>query len=625
MCGFVGIQEADGLKPVARSTLEQMLRPILHRGPDGTGFHEEPGLGLAVCRLAIIDVEHGDQPMANDDGQLWIVFNGEIYNYRQLRQDLESRGRRFRTSSDTEVLLLAYEEWGRNCVRRLRGIFAFAIWDWKERELFLARDHSGIKPLSLALEPDRTLFASEAKALLSQRELRRGIDLIGYLGATEDGEGLIRSPFRGIVELAPGCTLLCKGGGRTISRYWSYEPSREAGRQDERLVLETFQSLVHEAVGMQLVADVPIAASLSGGVDSATIVTSMALHGRRDVRTYTVEFEGDATRDSEHAQVVAAFLGVENVRVPCGFGGVRDIARTAWFAEGEFDLGYVARQALAQAVYADGAKVLLSGQGIDEILTGYFQSYKWFRRRALRRRLLRDLSVSFREWPLFAWEPLDEEGERLAAHLGGDPERWWAELTATQLARDFRRLGSGWLRFEDRMGMAGHVEVRVPFLDHRLLEFCASIPEGNRVELFSGKRILRAAASRFLPPQISLRPKVAFNASAAPLSKLVLENGTEMMDLLEEPAVEERGWFDWNTVQGMKANRNYKALDHVLILHLLDELFIRRYDATRWSSGLPRREASRSGLKEGRDAGHGDRKARHRPRRAGTVGSPARE
>jgi asparagine synthase (glutamine-hydrolysing) len=581
MCGFAGVHEADPGKPVERSTLEQMLRPILHRGPDGTGYHDEPGLGLAFCRLAIIDVEHGDQPMANDDGSILLVFNGEIYNFRQLREELESKGRRFRTSSDTEVLLRSYEEWGRDCVRRLRGIFAFAIWDRGSRELFLARDHSGIKPLYLAIEPDRTLFASEAKAILSQPELRRGIDFVGYLGGNDFSGHFLRSAFLGIVELAPGCTMLCTAEGRSTSRYWKYEPSDDPGRENGPLLIEKFKASVHEAVGMQLVADVPIAASLSGGVDSAAIVASMVLHGRRDVRTYTVEFEGDQTGDFRHAQFAAAFLGVENVRVPCALADASDIARTAWHAEGEFDLGFVARYALSKAVYADGAKVLLTGQGVDEILTGYYSTYEAFRRAALVRKLRADMAVSYRGWPVFSLDVIDEAGHHLSTYFGRRPESFWAEVSSNQLERDFGRLANGMLRFEDRMGMAGHVEVRVPFLDHHVLDLCAAVPEGSRAELFSSKRILRAAVAQLLPRQIAARPKVGFNVSAAPLSKVVLDAGGDLLDLLDEPAVRDRGWFYWDDVKAMREAKDYRALDHVLILHLMDELFIRRYDSGR--------------------------------------------
>lgn len=581
MCGFAGVHEADLGKPVVRSMLEQMLRPILHRGPDGTGYHDEPGIGLAFCRLAIIDVEHGDQPMASDDGSVWLVFNGEIYNFRQLREELEAKGHRFRTSSDTEVLLRSYAEWGRECVRHLRGIFAFAIWDRGRRELFLARDHSGIKPLYLAIEPNRTLFASEAKAILSQPELRRGIDFVGYLGGNDFSGHFLRTAFLGIVELAPGCTMFCTPEGRSTTRYWTYEPSEEPGRENGLVLIEKFKAAVHEAVGMQLVADVPIAASLSGGVDSAAIVASMVLHGRRDVRTYTVEFEGDETGDVRHAQLSAMFLKVENVKVPVSMADAGDIARTAWFAEGEFDLGFVARHALSKKVYADGAKVLLSGQGIDEILTGYHKTYEAFRRGNLIQKLRAEMAVSYRGWPVFTWDVIDQAGGHLSTFLGRNPSKFWAQISADQLTRDFGRLANGMLRFEDRMGMAGHVEVRVPFLDHHVLELCASVPEESRAELFSSKKILRAAVSQLLPRQIAWRPKVGFNVSAVPLSKLVIEGGGDLVDLLEEPAVKQRGWFYWEDVQGMRSAGDYRALDHVLILHLLDELFMRNYDASR--------------------------------------------
>ena len=581
MCGFVGLLSVDRDRPVHRSEIAPLLSTLHYRGPDGTGFHTSPGIGLGFRRLAIIDPAHGHQPLSNDTESHWIVFNGEIYNYRELTGRLKSKGYRFRTGSDTEALMHAYEEWGEACVEQLRGIFAFAIWNKPERTLFLTRDRSGIKPLHLMRHAGDFYFASEAKALLAVPGAPRRLDLIGYLGGEEVDPLLERTSFRGIVQLGAGCSMTVKNGTFASRRYWSYRPDDS---EDARSIPEAaahFRDLFEDAVRSQLVSDVPIAASLSGGVDSAAVVAAIARLGRPDIRTYTVAFEGDRTRDVEHARIVARELGIDAKEIPCAIGAksVDLFRRMAWLAEGEFDLGYVARFELARAVYSDGAKVLLTGQGIDEILTGYYPSYADYRRAALTRLMRARLMPSYRGFPLFEERVLDE----VAVDAVQDCERFvasgaatMAQVTAGQLKADHSRLSSGMLRFEDRMGMGGHVEVRVPFLDHPLLEFCASLPDSARTEMFSQKRILRDAVAPWLPPVIARRPKVGFNASAMPLSQLILESAPahEVAELLTGSSATTRGYFSPAWCEHLVRTRDFAALDHVLIIHLLDELFV---------------------------------------------------
>ncbi len=593
MCGFAGIFTYDPAQPVARAELQPMLDTLWYRGPDGTSYLEEQGLGLGFCRLAIIDLEGGRQPMPNEDGTIWVVNNGEIYNFRDLTRQLEGRGHRFATRSDTEVIVHAYEEWGETCVERLRGIFALALWDRPRRRLVLARDRSGIKPLNILFKRDRIAFASEAKALLAAGGVERRLDLLGYLGGAALDAPLIRSTFDGILQLGAGCKLTATPDGHKVERYWRYQPSEAAGGNGPSRPLEAFRELFEEAVQMQLVADVPVAAALSGGIDSAALVAAIARAGRRDIRTYTVDFGDDASEDVRHARLVAESLGVSNKTVSCPLdaAAVDALPFVAWVAEGEFDLGYVGRYALARAVHADGAKVLLSGQGIDEILTGYWPSYARYQGAALERHLAERVRPSYRGWPAFDERVLEELRARLSADDSASAPDLppLARVVAAEMRAEHARLSSSLLRFEDRMGMAGHVEVRVPFLDHPLLEFCASFPEAERRALFSGKALLRRAVSAWLPEAIAQRPKLAFNKSAPAITKLLLDQPEDspLRELLSRDAVESRGYFDWARVEALLRARNFTALDHVLIVHLLDELFVRRFDPRRFSGPVP--------------------------------------
>ena len=551
MCGFAGLFTYDPARPVAGEELEPMLEALWYRGPDGTGYLAEDGLGLGFCRLAINDVEGGRQPMSNEDGTVWAVHNGEIYNFRELRADLTGRGHRFASRSDSEVIVHAYEEWAEGCVERLRGIFAFAVWDRRRRRLYLARDRSGIKPLCLRFRPDGIAFASEAKALLAIPGAERRLDLLGYLGGADLDATLTRTAFDGIVQLGAGCALVATAGGYLVERYWRYAPREDAGADGPADAVEAFRAVFEDAVRMQLVADVPVAAALSGGIDSAAVVAAIVRAGRSDIRTYTVAMGGDATEDARHARTVADALGVSNTVVPCPIDAstLDALPFVAWAAEGEFDLGYVGRYALARAVYADGAKVLLSGQGIDEILTGYTAAYAQYQQGALHRRLLERVRPTYRGWPMFSASVLEEMAARLSVNEGAAAPDLPAlgSLVASELRAEHARLASALLRFEDRMGMAGHVEVRVPFLDHVLVELCAAIPEASRRELFSGKALLRRAVAPWLPDEIVRRPKVAFNRTAPALTRLLLGSpeAHPLRELLSRDAVEAKGYFTW--------------------------------------------------------------------------------
>jgi asparagine synthase (glutamine-hydrolysing) len=371
---------------------------------------------------------------------------------------------------------------------------------------------------------------------------------------------------------------------RATSRFWSWEPNREPGRFNPMSVAGEFAERLHEAVGLQSGSTDPVGLCLSGGVDSASLAASLALHDRRDVIAYTFESEGDEARDGLASKVVSEYLKLENrtIRQPAdGAPDDDEISRLAWLAEGEFSPAFSERLEIAKAARADGVGVLLNGQGIDEVLGGTWATYNAFRNAALVRHLRAEVVPSPRGWPSFSPEVLGAVGQDLSGWMGRRQEGWWAQIMSRELARDHARLSNGALRYEDRMCAAHGVEARSPFLDHPLLEFLASLPEGSRLEMFTSKRVLRAAAARVLPRNIAGRPPAVSPSWRSTMSRGVIERGADLAALLERERVEENGWFSWSDVQSMKASGDWVALDHVLILHLLDENFIRNFRAAR--------------------------------------------
>jgi asparagine synthase (glutamine-hydrolysing) len=561
-----------------------MVATIAHRGPDDEALHCEPGAALGFRRLSIVDLEGGRQPLCNEDETVWLVFNGEIYNHDALRADLTRLGHRFRSRSDSEVIVHAYEEWGEACAERLRGIFAFAIWDRTRRRLFLGRDHSGIKPLYFAWAGDDFLFASEAKAILASGKIERRLDVIGASRLSMSEDDIQATPFAGVSQLGPGRSLLVDARGQTSRRYWQYRPADEIGPARAADVIEAFRERLVETVGMQMVADVPVAAYLSGGLDSAAIVACAHRIGHR-LRSYTT-----ASRDFEderYTRLLLDHLGMEGKLVEHALPeDLTDVVRTvAWMAEGPFDLGFVARYCLSRAVREDGVKVILTGQGIDEILTGYFPNTASFVR-GVRRRAVWNGVPFWWQGPVFGDRVMEEILARRAPEAPrGLPD---VPLVARELAWWHGTLHGYLLRFEDRMGMANGVEVRVPFLDHELLELVACIPDPLRRELFSEKRLLREAARPWLPQAIADRPKESgFNASLTPLSRMALARGGTLARLLEREEIERRGYFEWDHCATRRDANDFQALDAILIVQLLDDLFVSSFPATSFHAPLP--------------------------------------
>jgi asparagine synthase (glutamine-hydrolysing) len=585
MCGIAGILDLAG-RPVSADEVASMCAALTHRGPDAEGRYVRGGVGLGMRRLAIIDLETGDQPIANEDGTVRVVFNGEIYNFRELRRDLLRRGHVFRTSGDTEVLVHLYEERGPRLVEDLRGMYAFALWDEPRRRLLLARDRIGIKPLYYTVAGGRLLFASELKALLQVRGVPRDINwqafsrLLASL-ATPPSESILE----GIHKLEPAHVLTADPvhGVRT-ERYWDvrFEPQEEAGEPE---LVERLRALLDESVRLHLESDVPVGAFLSGGIDSSGVVAHMARAAGQPVKTFTIGFREADFSEAAAARSVAQAFGTEHherILEPDAVGIVTAV--TAHLDEPFGDSSAIPTYLVSQLAAAH-VKVVLSGDGGDELFAGYDRYVVESRERVLRHvpgGARRTLGALVRRLPPIRGRNLarhaclpDDERYLDALTLFGHPEReallrpeLRALLAAHDPWREERRLlarGQGdWLgslqyldltRYlpldvltkVDRMSMAHSLEVRVPLLDHRLVEFAATLPLRARLRGRTTKYLLKRALRGLVPDATLDGPKRGF---AVPLGRwfrgplrdfardLLLSPGSRARDVFERRAIE---------------------------------------------------------------------------------------
>ncbi len=562
MCGIVGIFDSLSTRPIDGALLGRMNESQIHRGPDAGGLHVEPGLGLGHRRLSIIDLAGGRQPMHSADGNAVLTYNGEIYNFRQLRKELEPLGHAFHTTSDTEVLLAAWQAWGEACVERLRGMFAFAVWDRPRQTLFLARDRLGIKPLYYALLPDgQVLFGSELKALRCHPQCPAEIDPT----AVEDyfGFGYIPEPksiFRHVFKLEPGHTLALTRGqtGCRPRRYWDVRFDTQTSGSERDLTAELIERL-REAVGLHMVADVPLGAFLSGGVDSSAVVAMMAGLSEQPVNTCSIAFGDPAFNEAGYAHLVAERYGtahrVEQVD-PDAFDLVDRLS-------GLYDEPYADSSALPTYRLCELTRrhvtVSLSGDGGDENLAGY-PRYRWHRQEDRLRRVLPDLlrgplaGLLARLCPAAARIPGALRARKTLQSIArGSLEGYFhsmavntdavrSRLYSERLRRDlqgyravevFERHAAGAPRDDaqslaqyldlktylpgdiltkvDRASMAHSLEVRVPLLDHELVEWIATLPPNLKLREREGKYIFKRALESYLPADILYRPKKGFS------------------------------------------------------------------------------------------------------------------
>ncbi|MFO1256458.1 MAG: XrtA/PEP-CTERM system amidotransferase [Sphingomonadaceae bacterium] len=593
MCGIAGIFHLSTPKPVDPQRVERMCDAMVHRGPDGAGVWTAPGVGLGHRRLSIIDIAGSPQPMASSDGAAMLVFNGEIYNYRELREELKGAGAEFHTDGDSEVILAAWQRWGPDCVLRLHGMFAFAIYDCRNRTLFLARDRLGVKPLFYAPLSDGSLaFASELKGLLAHPLLRREIDPLAiedYLtwGYVPDH----RSILQGVMKLPAGHSLLLRHDAPLPAPVQYWDVSFAERRKGRSVDLEAeLLHLMRQAVTSRMVADVPLGAFLSGGVDSSSVVALMAETSREPVKTCSIGFDVAAADESSYARQIADRFATDHRARQVSPDDFQQLdALVAMFDEPFADASALPTWRVCQLA-RETVTVALSGDGADEAFAGYrrqvFQHGE-DRVRALlppglRGRLFGGLGAIY---PKADWAPRPLRAKTTLLALGGSSEAGYAravsivppELRRTLYSPDFLRLRgdyraeqafedcmrsaqarSGldraqyadlkfWLPGDiltkvDRTSMAVSLEAREPLLDHRLVEFAASLPEHLRVRRGEGKWLLKKTMQRYLPEEILYRPKQGFVTPVSEWFRGPLAD--QARAVASSNALVRTGWFD---------------------------------------------------------------------------------
>jgi asparagine synthase (glutamine-hydrolysing) len=629
MCGIAGRFNFDPLQPVDRNVLESMTDAIAHRGPDAAGYHVARGIGLGHRRLSIIDLSTGDQPLCNEDGTVWTVFNGEIYNFAEVRAELVTRGHRFRTGSDTEVIVHGYEEWGERAVDRFRGMFAFAIWDARARRLVLVRDRLGVKPLYYAELPGKGIvFGSELKSLVEDPDVPRDWRpdaLDAYLTLL-----YIPAPmtvYRGVYKLPPAHVLVAEKNSVRTFRYWdlAFDGRGDAAREEE--YVEQLDGLLRESVALRQISDVPLGAFLSGGIDSTAVVAYMVETSPRPPVTISVGFDHAAYDELAHARVVAEHLGCEFHERTVTPDIAALLPKLAW----HFDEPFADSSAVPTYYVSKAARelvtVALSGDGGDELWAGY--SRHRVERWEQRMRTALGPARAAASW-LGRALPLSVKGARALRHLAYEPEHGYAlkhaygmfepdaksrlysgdfadataDADAFAMFRDvYRRCTStdpldralytdvhtymvdDILTKVDRMSMAVSLEAREPLLDHKLLEFAASVPASLKLRDGRSKYLLRKVIGRRVPAAVVERRKHGFEA---PIGEWLRGPLAPLADsLLTDGRLRDRGVFNDREVTRLWTEHRTGRADHrhrlwqLIMLELWFRQFIDRAAAER--------------------------------------------
>ncbi len=613
MCGIAGIVSLGDRPPVAHE-LRDMCAAITHRGPDDEGFYLDSQVGLGMRRLSIIDLAAGHQPVSNEDGTVQVVLNGEIYNFKELRRDLQARGHVFSTRTDTETIVHLYEEYGKDCVRHLRGMFGFALWDTRKREFLLVRDRIGIKPLYYTECGGRLLFASELKSILQLPEVGREMNwgavshLFAFLSTPPD-----MAIISGIRKLEPGCLMTISPGREpVIERYWNLQFEPDYGK-DEKYFVDRTRELLYESVNLHMVSDVPLGAFLSGGVDSSSVVAAAASMISEPLKTFSIGFTEPGYNELEFARVVAKNFGTEHRELTLGPGALDEMENLAWHLDEPFGDSSAIPTYMVSKLAAQQVKVVLSGDGGDELFAGYDRYVVEQRERrrpplpagrlltAISRNMpagmrgrnyLRHFSLTGAERYLDACTLFRREDIRKlfrpdvfemlapyepwrakAAHMESQGGNWLTQLQSLDVNN---YLPLDILTKVDRMSMAHSIETRVPLLDHKLAEFAATVPPELNLHRGTTKYILKQAVRGILPDQIIDRPKRGF---AIPLSfwfrgKL----NSYVRDLVLSDRSRQRGIFNTRYVEELIVrNGRGQNLDLQIWMLISFELWARRF------------------------------------------------
>src|ERR1019366_8215978 len=617
MCGIAGILEFGRDARASATALREMCRVMAHRGPDDDGFYTDGALGIGMRRLSIVDLATGHQPISNEDGTLWIVFNGEIYNHQALREQLIARGHSYSTHSDTETIVHLFEEYGADCVQHLRGMFAFAIWNRNTRTLFIARDRLGIKPLYYKRTPERLLFGSEIKVLLAHGGIRPKFNratlpeylAFGYLSGEE-------TFYSGIQKLLPGHTMTIGPDGESrIRQYWDLDASKVHESRDENYYVRSYRELLEGAVESHLMSDVPLGVFLSGGVDSSAVAALMTKIRREPIETFSVGYSEQNYSELPYARTVAEHIKSKHHEVSVSqqdfFGALPHLIRhedepIVW--PSSVSLYFVSKLA------REHVTVVLTGEGADETLAGYTRYALTMKnaamdrvyrsvmpsplRRALRNSvatssllgatLRRKLEHTFLGKDGAAWDSFyfdnffsafsgaeqsglltSEFAQQFAPSTAYTNVLSYWERSATQgggemlqrlLYTDIKTYLVELLMKQDNMSMAASIESRVPFLDHVLVEFETRIPREVQIHGLAGKRILKKAVEDLLPHEILYRQKLGF---PTPWSGWLAGSRLETIrEMLLEPRSLQRGYFRRDAIEELFAEHRAKHRDN---------------------------------------------------------------
>lgn len=641
MCGIAGYVTQNS-KFCDSRVLRRMIAMVNHRGPDYSGFHVDGSVGLGHARLSILDLDGGSQPMCNEDKTVWITFNGEIFNYVELRDDLINKGHRFHTQSDTEVIVHLYEEKGEDCVQDLNGQWAFAIWDSKHQRLFLSRDRLGVRPLFYTQTSGAFLFGSEIKSLFAVPSVQRAIDVQALDELLTFWVTLSpRTIFSGIFELSPGHSLVLERGEVRVRHYWEPDYNSSIGVENEEDARERLLALLLDATRIRLRSDVPVGAYLSGGLDSVVIAALVNKLGTTHLRTFSVAFEDKEFDESSFQKEASEFLETEHRGLWCSSQDIgRVFPEVIWHTEKP-----VLRTApapmflLSKLVREQGYKVVLTGEGSDEVLGGYdiFKEAKirrfWakypeskFRPILLKRlypymknlqsqpdaylRAFFHVSKDDLASPFFSHLPRWDMTSKLKVFLSKDirdrlkhcnamshiesklPSRFeqWDSFSQSQYLEAAYLLPGYILSSQgDRMAMAHSVEGRFPFLDHRVVKFASCLSPQLKMKVLDEKYLLKAAAGDLIPHTIRRRPKQPYRAPDS-RSFLVGRNADSLMEYVEEllgpRSIAEAGLFDPGPVGKLVAKaregqaigvKDNMAFVGILSTQLVVERFIKNF------------------------------------------------
>lgn len=593
MCGICGVLNFHKDHAVEEAEVHRMCQVIQHRGPDDEGIYVNKNVGIGMRRLSIIDLSGGHQPISNEDKSVWIVFNGEIYNYKNIRNELIQKGHQFTTNSDTETILHAYEEYGETCPEKLNGMFGFAIWDGRNNRLFLARDRIGIKPLYYYLDSNRLVFGSELKSILQVKDIPRQVNpkaLDNFL--TFEYVPAPLSIFQGIKKLEPGHTLMWDNGKTTIRKYWNLEYREK--KTSEAQICEELEALLQDAVNIRLMSEVPLGAFLSGGIDSSTIVGLMSRELTQPVKTFSIGFEDSTYNELKYARIIAQKFNTEHHEFTIQPNAVdlteKLVKNIVDEPFGDFSLFPTY---LVSKMARDYVTVTLSGDGGDELFGGY-DTYIAERMGRIYQAIPKPLRKYVIEAVLAKIPPTDKkkglinrakrfvEGARLPVDL--QHTRWMIFLSGQEkkllynqnyaahlqsedeydFIRNYFRMSTATERLDqqqyvdiksymvddilvkvDRMSMATSLEARVPFLDHRVVEFTTTIPSRLKLAGMSHQKtkyILKKSMEKILPREIIYRGKEGFSIPIKNWLKTDLK--PMMLDVLSPEMIKSQGFFN---------------------------------------------------------------------------------